>query len=157
MNQNDITKKLNILKQIEPSQAFINHTRLWLAIQPGKQNQKTFALSWLVFTGALAAVFLAANVFLNLSVAQPRLALFFSQNDLRQEFAKLALDLQLPEISYQQNIDAAIVLALNEIGDAQPSHLNTVMLQREKKALDEKSGAATSAEIDALLEKIIIE
>ena len=84
MNQKDIAKKLNILKQIEPSDVFVSRGRLLLSFQPSKKAQKrTFALPWIVFTGALATVLLVANVFLNLTVAQPRLALFFSQNDLR--------------------------------------------------------------------------
>jgi len=158
MNQKNIAKKLNILKQIEPSGAFVSRGRLLLSFQPQKPaGKKIFALPWLAFTGAMAVVLLGANILLNMTIAQPRLALFFSQNDLRQEFAKLAMGLQLPEISYQQNVDAAIVLALNEISDAQPNHLNPVLLQKEKKELESKNGAAPGQEIDALLQTIIVE
>lgn len=156
MNQKQITEKLNNLKQIEPRPAFVNHARLWLALQPRQKNTKVLALPWLVFAGALGAILIAANV-LNTNVVQPRLALYFSQNDLRQEFAKLAAGLQLTEISYQQNIDAAIVVALNEISDAQPNHLNPSLLQKERKALENGGVSQNGAEIDALLEKLIAE
>lgn len=158
MNQKEIAQKLNILKTIEPSEGFINRTRLTIAIQSRQQNRKTFAWPWMIFTGAFAAVLLVANVFLNLSIVQPRLALFFNQNDLRNEFTELALNLKLPEISYQQNVDDAIVLALNEISDNQPSHLNTSLLQKEGKDLENRNNSQNQGEeIDALLEKVIIE
>lgn len=156
MAKNEIAKKLNILKQIEPSPTFINHARLWLALQPRQKKTHAIALPWLVLAGALGVIMLAANT-LNTNVFQPRLALYFSQDDLRKEFTKLATGLQLPEISYQQNVDAAIVVALNEISDTQPNHLNSALLQKEKKALDNKSNAAPSQEIDALLEELIAE
>lgn len=158
MNQKEIVQKLNILKTIEPSESFVNRTRLTIAIQSRQQSRKTFVWPWMIFTGAFAAVLLVANVFLNLSIVQPRLALFFNQNDLRNEFTELALNLKLPEISYQQNIDDAIVLALNEISDSQPNHLNTSLLQKEGRDLENKNGNQDQGEeIDALLEKVIIE
>ncbi len=158
MLQKDLQKKLNILKEIEPRESFVSQGRFLISLQPAaKANKKVSAWPWLIFTGAFASLLLLANVFLDLTIAQPRLSLFFNQNDLRNEFTKMALDLQLPEISYRQNIDDTILLALNEISDSQTNHLNTTLLQQEKGTLENNNNAASqsSGEIDALLEQVL--
>lgn len=154
LKQQEIINQLNELKAIEPEKGFVQRTRGLILAVPAIKPARIWG--WpLVWAGVAAVLLLALTLtFANPLTAKPKLSVFFNQQDLKQEFNNLSVKIQLQEIAYRQNLDSAIGLALNEISDRQPDHLNPALLQKEQAGL-ETDGANKQKEINDLLNQVI--
>ena len=150
-------KDLQILRNIEPDKNFVENTkRIVLAVSPGKTlTPKSFF--GLVFAGGLAMIFLAivglGSIFF--AGSEPALSNSFDSDILRGELDNLAIDLQLDEIAYQQDINNTIASALAEISDYRINHLNLSILESEK-GLIEENGEEKDSRIKDLLNKVLL-
>ena len=150
-------KDLQILRNIEPDKDFVENTkRIVLAVSPGKTlTPKSFF--GLVFAGGLAMILLAivglGSIFFTNS--EPALSNSFDSDILRGELDNLAIDLQLDEIAYQQDINNTIASALAEISDSRINHLNLSILESEK-GLIEENGEEKDSRIEDLLNKVLL-
>lgn len=153
LKNQQIIRQLNNLKTIEPEPGFIQRTRGLIFAAPAIRP-RSWVWPW-AWAGALAILLLVFTLTMaNPFTPRPKLSLFFNQQDLKQEFNDLTVNIQLQEINYRQNLDSAIGLALNEISDRQPDHLNTALLQKEQDAL-EANGVNKQKEINELLNQVI--
>lgn len=155
LRNRQIIKQLNNLKNIEPEADFVRMTRGLILAAPVR-HFRIRIWSWpLAWAGAVAVLLLVLTLtFANPFIAKPKLSVFFNQQDLSQEFNNLTVKLQLQEIVYRQNLNSSIGLALNEISDKQPGHLNTTLLQKEQNML-EINGSDQQKEINELLNRVI--
>lgn len=150
-------KNLQTLRNIEPDKDFVENTkRIVLAVSPGKTlTPKSFF--GLVFAGGLAMIFLAivslGSIFF--AGSEPALSNSFDSDILRGELDNLAIDLQLDEIAYQQDINNTIASALAEISDSRINHLNLSILESEK-GLIEENGEEEDSRIEDLLNKVLL-
>ena len=150
-------KNLQTLRNIEPDKDFVeNAKRIVLAVPPEKTlTPKSFF--GLVFAGGLAMILLAivglGSIFF--AGSEPALSNSFDSDILRGELDNLAIDLQLDEIAYQQDINNTIASALAEISDSRINHLNLSILESEK-GLIEESGEEKDSRIEDLLNKVLL-
>jgi len=152
-----ILKDLQILRNIEPDKGFAENTkRIVLAMSPRKTlAPKSFF--GLVFAGGLAMILLAivglGSIFF--AGSEPALSNSFDSDILRGELDNLAIDLQLDEIAYQQDINNTIASALAEIGDSRTNHLNLSILESEKDLIEE-NGEEENSQIEDLLNELLL-
>lgn len=153
MNQ-DIIQKLKRLKSVKPEKEFILKSRRLVLAVP--QKRPIFAFSW-IWAGVLAAVFLlvAVSAISTNSLLRNGYATLINPEDISQEFDNLTINIQLRQISYQQNVNSAIASALNEISDSGPRHLKTSLLEKELDTLDINGGLDKQKQINELLDKVI--
>lgn len=150
-------KDLQILRNIEPDKDFVENTkRIVLAVSPRDAlTPKSFF--GLVFAGGLVMILLAivglGSIFFTNS--EPALSNSFDSDILRGELDNLAIDLQLDEIAYQQDINNTIASALAEISDSRINHLNLSILESEK-GLIEENGEEEDSRIEDLLNKVLL-
>lgn len=154
MWQKKIINQLNKLKAIEPDKDFVQKTRILILTTPTLKPTRRIWRWFLVSAGAFAVLLLTLTLISNFAV-KPKISAFFNQQDLKTEFNNLNVQIQLQEIAYRQNLDSVISLALNEISDKQPRHLNPMLLQKEQASLETDNINQQQKEINNLLNQII--
>jgi len=155
MNQ-DLIKKLNNFKQIEPDAAFLEKCRgriLALSSKP----EKRFVLSWPVFalSGTFVAIVLIGVLSLAFIFPEQRVSsASFDSQKLNQEFDNLSINIQLKEVKYHQDVNQTIASALSEISGTKTKHLNSSILEKEKNDLEINQNQ--NGEIDEMLKSIVL-
>lgn len=146
MNNNDLIKKLNQFKNIEPDKDFALGTRrIILATKPGASQKVPI---W-VWGFSFCLLFLAIITANTLFPTQPELSSLASEI-IKEEFA--GLDAQLQELEYNQYISTTVASALTEISASHANHMNPTILEMERSLLDNYNG---EDEIDDMLQSII--
>lgn len=158
MTYNPITQ-LKQLRDIRPDAKFAEKSRLVLLSQ-----KPAFSISYLfssrkslMLTGAfvgMAAVLLLLSPFLFVT-QKPTLSSLNDSTNLDQELNNLSINIELKEISYQNNANRTITAAITEISNTQSNHLNPSILNSENEMLDAGENAENSDNIDKLLERVI--
>ena len=148
----ELIKELIKLRSIEPNRAFVKKCRLLIL---EKTAQKPVIVLWprIVWIGALAGLLLIITLPNLISRKQLNTASLNNVEKLSREFNEMAINIQLKEISYQQNINQAIASALTEISDTQIKHLNQSILEKEDNGFDVSNNQ--NQEINDLLNKVI--
>lgn len=148
----EIIYKLNKLKGIEPDPTFVKKCR-FLILE--KASQKPVLVLWprLIWIGALAGLLLIIALPNLINRKQLNAASLNNVERLSREFNELTINIQLKEISYQQNINQAIASALTEISDTQVKHLNQSVLQEENNNFNVPDDQ--NQKINDLLDKVI--
>jgi len=153
---NEILKALRALRAIEPDPVFAKTSRaLILGAEKTGRLSGLFPLPPLVqilYGGAVVAVLLVASYFL-LIPSQPVVSAALNPENLTKELVNLSINIQLKELSYQQNANAAIASALSEIQNTSVKHLNQTLLEGEEETINVE-GAMNPA-IDKMLESVI--
>lgn len=155
----DPITQLKRLRDIRPDTKFAEKSRLVLLSQ-----KPAFSISYLfssrkslMLTGAfvgVAAVLLLLSPFLFV-IQKPTLSSLNNSINLDQELNNLSINIELKEISYQNNANRTITAAITEISNTQANHLNPSILNSESEALDAGENAENSDNIDKLLERVI--
>ena len=148
----DLIQKLNNLKPIAPDAVFVKKCRDALL---SVRTKKSPVFNWPVFvwSGAFAVLALAVSISVVLTAPKQAVSASLDPNKLNKEFNNLAINIQLQEISYRQNINQTITSALSEISDTNTKHLNKAILEKEKNDLN--ASQPQEQKIDELLETVI--
>ncbi|MEK7464240.1 MAG: hypothetical protein AAB617_00475 [Patescibacteria group bacterium] len=149
--EDTLIKQIRGLSKIGPDPSFARKSRsLVLGFEHPKRAYMpvwSFALSGI----ALFCLVVLASYYMVFKTS-PVYASLNSEN-INQEFNDLGINIQLQEISYQQNNNQAISSALREIKDSKIKHLNSSLLESEDKEMN--VGDATNADIDDLLNDVL--
>jgi hypothetical protein len=81
----------------------------------------------------------------------PKTVPIASAEALSNEFNNLSVNIELRQITYNQNVNQTISSALTEITNNKLNHLNPAVLQSESSSVDPTAAPASNPQIDALL------
>lgn len=153
----EVIKNLKSLKTIEPDRDFKDSTlRIVLA---SKNPSRTFSLPrWSLVFGA-AVVFIAflgitAGIFKNNNNVASPLLLSLNSDQLVNEYKNIGSDFYVKEISYEQDVNKTIAIALNEIAKTKGNHLNPNILMEESQFINNINSGENS-DINIMLDKVI--
>jgi hypothetical protein len=149
MNQ-DILEQLKSLKKIVPDAGFSARTRHIILAAPVAERAWPAFFGWakLAFGGlAVVAVLFIAVILPGL----PKTVPIASAEALSNEFNNLSVNIELQQITYNQNVNQTISSALTEITNNKLNHLNPAVLQSESSSVDPTAVPASNPRIDALL------
>lgn len=146
MNNKDLIKQLNSLKNIEPDRGFVFSARKIILVEKSVSERMP---SWVWGFGFALLIFaIMGSGFLFPS--EPQISLLDSEI-LKEELRGISLSLE--EIEYRQEIDTTIVSALSEISTSQAKHLNLRILELEQELIKGLNGE--NSEIEEMLDSII--
>lgn len=147
--QNDIFEQLKDLRSVAPDADFAARTKRIILAEPRGRAVWPTLVGWpkVVFGGlATAAVLLLAVIL----PGMPKTVPIASAEALNNEFNGLSINIELQQISYNQNVNQTIASALSEITTNKLNHLNPAVIQAEGNSLDPNL-PASDPQIDALL------
>jgi hypothetical protein len=151
--QYDPIEQLKKCREITPDPAYLARSRRVLLAATPASTRVWFSLPALRLAGVFAvlAAVLATSPFL--FPTKPVLSSSLNADSIREEI-KNTIAIQVQEITYEQETDAAITRAIDEIKNTETKHLNADVIVNE---VDEFSleDDATTSEIDALLEQVM--
>lgn len=151
MNQK-LIQQLNKLKSIEPDPTFAKNCRhLILAFKPAKTKPVFFNWPALIWAGSFALILLVFAT--NYLSPQKQNLSSLDSNKLNQEFDNLNINIQLNEITYQQEINQGIASALTEIGETNIKHLNRSLLEEEQDKINFPD--SDDSKINEMLNRVI--
>ncbi|MCL4403854.1 hypothetical protein M1432_00670 [Patescibacteria group bacterium] len=149
----DILEQLKTLKKIAPDAEFAARSRRTiLALAPERRSRMIFA-AWprmALGAAALATVFVFAFFF----PGAPKTVPIASADALSSEFNNLSINIELKQISYNQNTNQTISSALTEISGTSTNHLNPAVLKAESEPFD-PNAPVSNPEIDKLLNQAL--
>ncbi len=149
--KNDILEQLKDLKRIAPDPDFAARTkRLILATSAPRRPFGIFA-AWPKV--ALGAAVLAALVLVIEAPGAPKAVPIASAEALNNEFTNLSINIELKQVSYNQDVNQTIASAISEITTNKLSHLNPAVLQAESAGLN-PGVPASDPKIDDLLNQV---
>jgi hypothetical protein len=154
MNQ-DILEQLKSLKAITPDADFAARTRRLILAFPVTEKRwpAFFNFSWTkVAFGTLAIV--AVIVVTVILPGLPKTVPIASAEALSNEFNNLSVNIELRQITYNQNVNQTIASALAEITNNKLNHLNPAILQSESSSVDPTMSPVSNPQIDALLNQV---
>lgn len=157
MNMNDlIIKKLKTLEAVRPDAAFISRTRHIVLEQTQHARMSLFRVHW-VHQGIFSFAGAALAILLGFLVLQPFgttvTATSLENAQLSKEWNSLSINIQLKEVSYNNNAASVIASAINEIRDTDTRHLNTSLIQEEQNTLN--AIEVKNKNIDAMLNQVL--
>lgn len=155
MKQQDLIKKLEFFKKIEPDVLFLeNSKRLIFSFEPNRRFSVFDVLKPALWGSA--AVLAIAFMTVYIIGARTKDATAYnslSSEKLNNEFKNMNISIQLDEISYRQSVNGAVASALKEISNDGTRHLNNevLMSENDRAHLETRS----SGQIDELLDTVI--
>ncbi len=167
MTEQEIIKKIKILKQIKPEGQFkIKGRNLLLTqIEVNSKSNNSLKRFFIYFSQNPVSVFAFTIVFLTFTFGINQLIKMNSQykissiqtKELINEINKINVNKQLEEITYHQNINSFIASALDEIDDTNNlKYLKNQILEKEIESINIKiNDFQKGEEIEQLLEKKI--
>lgn len=172
MNNKPLTSHIKQLKLLSPDAEF--HARSKAEIL-GSSSLKLFSASsqveliaknpqttwtWrvLALTGAFAIFTIVAvgvtKLLKNETDQEKITAASLDSINIKEEFNKLNINIQIAEIKYQEVVDQTIASALKEVSETKTNHLNQSVLEKEKENII--FNEASNPEIDKLLNEITL-
>lgn len=152
MNPN-ILEQLKTLKKIVPDAEFAARSRRAILVVSPERRTRLVFVSWSRMAwgaAALAAVFVFAFFF----PGAPKTVPIASADALSSEFNNLSINIELKQISYNQNANQTISSALTEISGTSTNHLNPSVLKAESDPFD-PNAPVSNPEIDKLLNQAL--
>lgn len=148
----EIIKKLKLLKSIEPDEAFIKRSGYLLL--GSNQNIQSPKISWVSFWNlSLALGTLALLIIIQGAIVPQNLALAgLVDTKLQEEMNYLNKGIEEPALGYYTNSNKVVVNALDEISKDTTSHLNNRLLEKEAKEFNIES--PVNNKIDGLLDEV---
>ncbi len=138
MNES-LIKKLQTLKMIRPDAAFTDRVRRIVLEETPRARTPLFRVHW-VHQGIFSLAGAAVAVVMGFLILQPFgatvTATSLENTQLSNEWSALSINIQLKEVSYNNNAERLVASAINEIRDTDTQHLNTSLIQEERDTLD---------------------
>ncbi len=149
--KNDILEQLKSLKTIVPDADFAFRTKRTVLAIPTPGMRWDFLAAWPKVT--LGVAVLAVLVVVLGVPGAPKAVPIASAEALNNEFTNLSINIEVKQISYNQNTNQAIASALSEIGSTKANHLNPAVLEAESQSVD-PNVPASNPQIDDLLKQV---
>lgn len=137
MNESSI-KKLKLLESIRPDAAFVSRTRRIVLERTQPIRVPFFRVHWVhrgIFSFAGAAVAILIGFLIFEPFGSSVTATSLENTQLSNEWSSLSINIQLKEVSYNNNAERIIASAINEIQDTNTRHLNASLIQEEREML----------------------
>lgn len=153
-----IKSQLKQLKAITPDRDFA--ARAKLQILGGERQTVVAALprfsvsrsSWAWLGAGLSTALIAVVMMIPLAFPEQTYASLNVEN-IANEYGNLPINIQLKEISYEQNVNQTIATALTEVSDTKIKHLNTEILKTEQ--AETLLPESSTTDVDAMLQQIM--
>lgn len=154
----NLNQQLKRLKAIVPDRGVMARSRAAILTERQKMPLGILVSSFFsrpvaIGAGVFAAI-VAAIALTHPFTQAPVVSSLENTQALTQELNDLTINIQLQDISYQNEANQTVAAAITEIADTKTNHLNTGVLKSEQKSA-EPSGN-TNPEIDNLLNTIIL-
>ncbi|MDO8557075.1 MAG: hypothetical protein Q7R98_01275 [Candidatus Jorgensenbacteria bacterium] len=164
MEQNLVTQ-LKKLSAIEPDREFVARSRGHFMVQrkvhatlaaPSVTGARTFSFPFVFpqmkLAGAFAFLGLLVFLLTPFIFQTPQLSAL-SADAINREYDNMSINIQLNEISFDQNAHQTIATAITEITDMKTKHLSSQILESEVKDITTVSDEVD--QVDAMLNQII--
>ncbi len=152
-----IKSQLKQLKAITPDRDFAARAKLQIlgGERPAIVTLPHFSMSrssWAWIGAGLSIALIAVVMMIPLAFPEQTYA-SLDVGNIANEYGNLPINIQLKEISYEQNVNRTIATALTEVSDTKATHLNAEILKTEQAqtALPESS----TTDVDAMLQQIM--
>jgi hypothetical protein len=133
-----LIKKLKSLESIRPDAAFVSRTRNIVLERTQPTRVAFFRVQWVhrgIFSFAGAAVAILIGFLIFEPFGSSVTATSLENTQLSNEWSSLSINIQLKEVSYNNNAERIIASAINEIQDTNTRHLNASLIQEEREML----------------------
>ena len=153
MLHKELITQLKKFRTIEPDLVYTKTSRSVIVTT----QKPAFALPQFFWKHAATSAFVIIIAFVlslyALTLSRPSISASLDPKSLENEFQNMTINIQLEEISYQQEANQAIASALDEIQNTSVRHLNNSLIRSEEENI--KLDEATNPYIDELLNSVI--